>query len=54
MTSTDYENPYRPVPVRIFNRLGTAGERFGRSGHLEVNALLDAARRKTGLSDFGA
>ena len=53
MTSTDYENPYRPVPVRIFNRLGTAGERFGRSGHLEVNALLDAARRKTGLSNFG-
>jgi len=53
MTSTDYENPYRPVPVRLFNRLGGAGRRLGVSGRLEVDALLDAAQRKTGLSDFG-
>ncbi len=53
MTSTDYENPYRPVPIRLFNGLGSAGRRLGLSGRLEVDALLDAARRKTGLSDFG-
>ena len=53
MTSTDYENPYRPIPVRLFNRLGSAGRRLGPSGRLEVNALLGAAQRKIGLSDFG-
>lgn len=46
MTSTDYENPYRPIPVRAFNRLA-------RAGRLEVNALVKRAERKTGLSDFG-
>ena len=46
MTSTDYENPYRTVPIRIFNRLA-------RAGRLDVNALIRHAKRKTGLSDFG-
>ena len=53
MTSTDYEHPYRPLGVRAFNRLGEAGANFGLSGHLDVNSLRDAARRRTGLSDFG-
>ncbi|MCY3632300.1 MAG: sulfotransferase [bacterium] len=46
MTSTDYERPYRPTPVRAFNRLA-------RAGRLDVNALIKQAKRKTGLSDFG-
>ena len=46
MTSTDYRNPYRPVPIRVFNRLVPAGR-------LDVDALIKHARRKTGLSDFG-
>ncbi len=53
MTSTDYENPYRPVPVRVFNRIGRAGPRFGLSGRLEVDSLIGHAQRKTGLTDFG-
>ncbi len=53
MTSTDYEHPYRPLGVRAFNWLGEAGTNFGLSDRLDVNALRDAARRKTGLSDFG-
>ena len=53
MTSTDYRNPYRPVPVRLFNRIGAAGARLGLSGPLEVDSLLRAAQRKTRLSDFG-
>ena len=53
MTSTDYENPYRPVPIRMFNRLGRAGLHFGLSDRLEVGALREAAQRKTGLADFG-
>jgi len=46
LTSIDYQNPYRPVPVRVFNRLAPAGR-------LDVNALIRQAKRKTGLSDFG-
>ncbi|MXZ84613.1 MAG: sulfotransferase [Acidimicrobiia bacterium] len=49
MTSTDYQNPYRPVPVWVFNRLGRAGS----SGRLDVDKLTKHAKRKTGLSDFG-
>ncbi|MCY3952318.1 MAG: sulfotransferase [bacterium] len=53
MTSTDYANPYRPVPIRVFNRIGNAGRRGGPSGRLDVDSLVGAAQRKTGLSDFG-
>ena len=53
MTSTDYENPYRPVPIRIFNRFGRAGLQLGLSDRLDVGALCEAARRKTGLTEFG-
>lgn len=53
MTSTDYEHPYRPLGVRAFNRLGRAGTNLGLSERLDVGELRDAARRKTGLSDFG-
>ena len=51
MTSTDYENPYRPLPVRVFNLIGRAGRNSGRC--LEIDPLIDYARRKTGLTDFG-
>ena len=53
MTSTDYEHPYRPSPVKLLNRLGRAGAYVGLSDRLDAQALRGAARRKTGLSDFG-
>ena len=53
MTSTDYGRPYRPLPVKVANRLGSVGPYLGRSGRLDVGALVAAAQRKTGLSDFG-
>ena len=53
MTSTNYGNPYRPIPVRIFNRIGRASRRFGLTRTLEVDALTGYAQRKTGLTDFG-
>ncbi len=53
MTSTDYAHPFRPAPVRLLNRLGRAGAYVGRSDRLDAEALRDAARRKTRLSDFG-
>ena len=40
VTSTDYENPYRPLPIRAFNRFGRAGRRLGVSGRLEVDSLI--------------
>ena len=52
-TSTEYRRPYRPLSVSIFNRAGRAARRFGFSGALDVDRMIAAARRKTGLSDFG-
>ncbi len=53
MTSTDYQSPFRPIPVRALNRLARAGERFGVTGRLDVDKLVKHAKRKAGLSDFG-
>ncbi len=52
-TSTDYRHPYRPFPIRAFNAIGRAREAVGWSNALEVEALVDGAKRKTGLADFG-
>lgn len=53
VTPTDYENPYRPVPVRILNKIGNVGSDLGLTGPLRVDKLVNQAKRKTGLSDFG-
>lgn len=53
MTSTDYANPYRPIPIRAFNRLGRARRRVGLTDRLDVDKLIKHAKCKTGLSDFG-
>ena len=53
MTSTEYQSPYRPIPIRALNRLARAGARIGLSGRLDIDKLVKHARRKTGLSDFG-
>lgn len=52
-TSTDYNRPYRPLPVSLFNRAGRMVRRLGFSGDLDVARMIAAARRRTGLSDFG-
>lgn len=52
-TSTDYRNPYRPLPVSLFNRAGRMARRLGVSNGLNVDGMIAAARRRTGLSDFG-
>ena len=54
MTSTDYANPYRPLAIRLFNRIGRAGRSLDQPARLHVDSLVDSARRKTGLTDFGA
>ena len=52
-TSTDYANPYRPLAVSIFNRAGRLARRLGLGDDLDGGRMVDAARRKTGLTDFG-
>jgi hypothetical protein len=46
--------PFRPLPIRAMNALGRGLARFGRHPiALTEDALLSAASRQTGLSDFG-
>ncbi len=53
VTSTSYERPYRPRAVALANALGRRLARAGIEAPLEERALLEAAERRTGLSDFG-
>jgi hypothetical protein len=53
VTSTDYAHPHRPVPLRLFNGVGAVVGELGLRASLDPDSLLQAARRKTGLSDFG-
>lgn len=52
-TSTDYRHPYRPRAIALANRLGRAASRVGLRAPLDFGALMEAARRRTGLEDFG-
>lgn len=51
-TSRDYAHPYRPRMVAWLDRAGEATGAADRLRPLSVPALLDAARRRTGLRDF--
>lgn len=53
ITSTDYENPYRPFLVKIFNSVGKLSENLGLSSSLNIEKLTASAIRKTRLEDFG-
>ena len=52
-TPTDYERPYRPLPVALLNAAGRAASRAGLDGKLDVDSMVARARRRTGLSSFG-
>ena len=52
-TSTDYERPYRPLPIALLNAVGRAGGHLGLPGKLDVGSMIARARRKTGLASFG-
>ncbi len=56
-TSTEYRRPHRPLAVSLFNRAARAARRLGLGaplgGPLDVGRMIAAARRRTGLSDFG-
>ncbi|MDE2882110.1 MAG: sulfotransferase [Acidobacteriota bacterium] len=52
-TSTDYTRPYRPLPVALLNRAGRVARRLGLDDRMDVDRMIAAARRNTGLSDFG-
>ena len=50
-TSTEYTNPYRPLPVRLFNHIASNGNGFGRIG---ADAVIKGAKESAGFVDFGA
>jgi len=52
-TSNNYSKPFRPLPIKIFNSVGRVLEPFGFFGDFNALTLMDAAKKKTGLSDFG-
>lgn len=52
-TPTDYERPYRPLPVALLNAAGRAARRVGIDGQVDVDSMVAKARRRTGLSSFG-
>jgi len=53
VTSTDYGHPYRPLPIRLYNSQGRESRKLRLSGDLKAEILVERARRKTGLTDFG-
>jgi len=53
VTSNNYSNPYRPIPIKIFNSVGRLLQSFGLFGDLSAVELMEAAKKKTGLKDFG-
>lgn len=53
VTSTDYTRPRRPWAIRALNGAGGAAARVGLRASLDAGDLLAAARRTTGLDDFG-
>ena len=49
ISSKNYRNPYRPLSVRCLNSVG----KLGFPGEIDTRRLIDGARQKTGLNDFG-
>lgn len=53
-TPTTVEQSRAPVPVRLLNRCGAGLERIGfRSGPFSADDLIETARRRVRLDDFG-
>lgn len=49
-----FDRPYRPLGVKLFNGIGGTLRRIGLGRTLSVDGILSAARRSTGLKDFGS
>jgi hypothetical protein len=52
-TSTRYDRPHRPLPVRGVNAALAVASRFGAKPKLDPVSLMSAAEEATGLLDFG-
>lgn len=51
----DAPRPHRPASIRLINILGRAASRWGLPGSsLREDRLLETAKRRTGLGDFGS
>jgi hypothetical protein len=52
-TSNRYARPPRPLPIALLNRVGRHLTGLGPLADLDVESVVAAARRKTGLTDYG-
>jgi len=52
-TSNNYRKPYRPLPIAAFNGAGSLLEKLGARPDWSGAKLGRAARKKTGLNEFG-
>ena len=48
VTSTDYEHPYRPLPIRIFNLIGRTSENLQLKFGLKFGTPMNYGRMKFG------
>ncbi len=54
VVTSAFDRPHRPAPIAFANRVGRLLSRLGiGGGPISVSGVLDDARRKTELSDFG-
>jgi hypothetical protein len=53
MTATTFQRPYRPLTMRLLNGMGRLLRGVGFRRPLRPSAILEAASRETGLSDWG-
>jgi hypothetical protein len=51
--SRTFERPYRTLGARLFNGIGRRLRRWGWRRRLSMDDILAAARRRTGLTDWG-
>ncbi|MCY3812071.1 MAG: sulfotransferase [Gammaproteobacteria bacterium] len=52
-SATDYRRPYRPRAVALFNALTWRTAGWASMRRLDVQAMVDNAKRRTGLTRFG-
>ena len=53
-TANTFAQPRRPLPVRLLNRAGAAAEKIGlKRSPFQAAELIETAKRRTGLDDFG-
>src|SRR2546423_14390073 len=51
---TTIEQSRLPIPIRVLNKCGASLEKFGLSPSSSASDLIETAKRRCGLDDFGS